>query len=830
MATDYKKINEKSRINLRSFRDQRGDKTHFVYELVQNADDSKSKRLELHLCEKELLVWNNGCKFREEDILRISSVGFSDKDLTQIGSFGTGFKAVYNYTDRPEVYSGDERFCLPDPTSISKTLEDLASSSLVEGINKVPPRIAELVEEGKTVFRLPFKENLRQEDLTFLKDQLRELLKKRPLLFLPHLETIQWHDICSGQTGTYCRCPYGKIQSADQVELKASMNGEYQRSERFLVFSKKFQPPPDVIDELLQIEYDPERRKRIQETADKLQPIEVAFKLQDGKIIAMDSCVLFAYLSTEKETHLRFFIQARYQTNPARNDIEKTAQNPWNRWLVKETANYLPEILEQLKTAGLLEPAFFNILPLKGEVENEFKPIAEALQKAMKASALVPTEKEGHYAKAENVFYPDSARLRKLVKSSGMHSDSSLLHPYIRKDAKESERCFDVMAKAGVKEIKASDLLCWLERQSFEWFKDRTDEWLSSLYIYFNREWSDSQLERVKKLPLVRLENEEHMRVSDQLVYFPPDTDEARDEIGPFLNELPILRSTLLKGEDHSNINAFLRKLGVKMLRSRSLITESICPLYSQPNKPAKMKNRRHVRYIFKSWQKSAESERSRLEESVSKVPILRAYKGNQREISDFVVPCNAYLPQAYTGDNDLETYFSVYDGDLWFVDDKYLMNKSDTKAWLQFLKAIGAMDTPRILEMEVDGSYEECKKRGISKQKTAWTGEEIIEDRELIRLSTVLYEIRENNNWHLAQSLWCLLVKSAPLAESDRDTFFIKELIVGSIALIVPLNSIALMLISIVNLNQPHGFLINKESFISLPSVSLQPLKIGNC
>ena len=202
MATDYKKINEKSRVNLRSIRDQRGDKTHFVYELVQNADDSKSKQFELRLCEDELLVWNDGCKFLEEDVLRISSIGFSDKDLTQIGNFGTGFKAVYNYTDRPEVYSGDERFCLPDPTSISKTLEDLASSSLVEGIDKVPPKIAELVEEGKTVFRLPFKENLREEDLRLLKDQLRELLKKRPLLFLPHLETIQWHDICSGQAGT----------------------------------------------------------------------------------------------------------------------------------------------------------------------------------------------------------------------------------------------------------------------------------------------------------------------------------------------------------------------------------------------------------------------------------------------------------------------------------------------------------------------------------------------------------------------------------------------------------------------------------------------------
>ena len=98
-------------------------------------------------------------------------------------------------------------------------------------------------------------------------------------------------------------------------------------------------------------------------------------------------------------------------------------------------------------------------------------PLSEALEDAMGEKPLVPTQ-DGGYAKAENVFYLETTPLRKLVKSSGMHSDSSLLHPYIRKDEKESERCFDVMAKAGVEEIKASDLLCWLEKQSLDWFKN----------------------------------------------------------------------------------------------------------------------------------------------------------------------------------------------------------------------------------------------------------------------------------------------------------------------------------------------------------------------
>ena len=784
MATDYKKINVKSRINLSSIRDQRGDKTHFVYELIQNADDSKSKRLELYLCEKELLVWNDGCKFREEDVLRISSIGFSDKALTQIGNFGTGFKAVYNYTDRPEIYSGDERFCLPDHTSTSKTLEDLASSSLVEGIDKVPPRIAELVEEGKTVFRLPFKENLSQKDLMLLKDQLRKLLKKRPLLFLPHLEMIQWHDICNGQTGVYCRCPQEKIQRADQVELKASMNGENLESEKFLIFSKKFQPRQDVINELLQTEYDAERRKRVQETAEELQPIEVAFKLQDGRITAMDSCVLFAYLPTEKETHLRFLIQARYQTNPARNDIEKTEQNPWNRWLVEETAKFLPEVLEELKEAGLLEPAFFNVLPLKGEVENDFKPIAKASRKAMREQILVPTQ-DGGYAKAENVFYPHRGSLRKLIECSWLYPNSSWLHP----DIGRSGHAFDVMREAGVKEIDVSHVLNWLEKQDLNWFESRCEKWLCALYVYLNTQKSELErikgVDRIKKLPLIRLENGQHVCASNGLVFFPPETDEAREEIMPFLNDLPILRSTLLGAEDKDDIKGFLdHVVGVKTLHPKTLIHEWMIPQYSQPDKPSGKENVSHMRYLFKVWDKLSRYERSNLREKISKTSILRAYNGAQPDICGFIKPCDAYLPETYTSDDNLETYFSVYNGEVWFVDKAYLEDRSDVKVWLQFLKAIGAKDTPRSIKkiIRAKSGYDQEFSKELNKRDIKWEyttqwrnhwSKTSIEDFYLEGLSEVLTEISEHKRIDLSQVLWHLLVKVLLSELKRRDAFF---------------------------------------------------------
>ena len=186
------------------------------------------------------------------------------------------------------------------------------------------------------------------------------------------------------------------------------MNGDNQLSETFLVFRREVQPPQEVIDELLRQAEDNEERCRIQRSAEELQPVEVAFNLRDGQITSTNNCMLFAYLPTEKGTNLRFLIQGRYQTTPARDNMQ--IDNPWNKWLVWETADFLPEVLEQLKAGGLLEPMFFNVLPVEDDgVPAEFAPIAEVLKAAMKDRPFVPTQ-DGGYAKAESSALPPRRR------------------------------------------------------------------------------------------------------------------------------------------------------------------------------------------------------------------------------------------------------------------------------------------------------------------------------------------------------------------------------------------------------------------------------------
>ena len=221
--------------------------------------------------------------------------------------------------------------------------------------------------------------------------------------------------------------------------------------------------------------------------------------------------------------------------------------------------------------------------------------------------------------------------------------------------------------------------------------KVRCNEWLLTLYTYLNKH--QSQLERIKKLPLVRLENGQHISASDGLVFFPPDTDEEREEIAPFLDELPIVKSTILEGEERNSIETFLKDMGVKSLRPGEMISKWIIPQYSRPEKPSVAQNLIHVRSLFKIWDKISDSDRKILKEKIYETPILYAYIGMQKENFDFVRPCEAYLPTVYTDNDDLEIYFSVSDCEIWFVDDIYREDNSNRKGWLKFLKAIGSMD-----------------------------------------------------------------------------------------------------------------------------------------
>ena len=88
------------------------ERTHFIFELIQNAEDAGATELAFELFGDRLEVRHDGRPFTEADVRGVCGVAQSGKsgDLTKIGQFGIGFKSVYAYTTTPRVHSGAEHF------------------------------------------------------------------------------------------------------------------------------------------------------------------------------------------------------------------------------------------------------------------------------------------------------------------------------------------------------------------------------------------------------------------------------------------------------------------------------------------------------------------------------------------------------------------------------------------------------------------------------------------------------------------------------------------------------------------------------------------------
>ena len=119
MPSDYKAITEYNEDQLGKDTSSRktqvsmySDPTHFVYELLQNADDYGATEVLFKLSEDAIVIEHNGESFKERNVKAITYIGksTSHEDLVKTGRFGIGFKSVFAFTATPIIISGSEHF------------------------------------------------------------------------------------------------------------------------------------------------------------------------------------------------------------------------------------------------------------------------------------------------------------------------------------------------------------------------------------------------------------------------------------------------------------------------------------------------------------------------------------------------------------------------------------------------------------------------------------------------------------------------------------------------------------------------------------------------
>jgi hypothetical protein len=344
------------------------DRTHFIFELIQNAEDAGATGLSFTLLPDRLEVRHDGRPFTEADVRGLCGVAQSSKsgDLTQIGRFGIGFKSVYAYTRNPRVYSGAERFRIESfvrPFALDPALDPAADPAAG------PDDPA--AEAGLTRFVFPFDSGSvpAPTAVTEIAAALNRL-EPATLLFLRHLSRLR----VAGTGVTEARLvrstepgPAGSQRISVSKDLPIS-------KATWLAWSRSL----------------PGHRGPGATTL----AVEIAFPADSGPtpwISPLDRSPLSVFFPTEKETFLGFVVQGPYRTTPARDNVPE--HDPANQDFVRQTAALLAEVLPRLRDAGLLTVTALTALPLdpaRFPPGSMFRPLFDVARATLESEPLIP--------------------------------------------------------------------------------------------------------------------------------------------------------------------------------------------------------------------------------------------------------------------------------------------------------------------------------------------------------------------------------------------------------------------------------------------------------
>ena len=268
-----------------------GDRTHFIFEILQNAEDALKKRggwqgsrsVNFLLDSEGLTVSHFGKPFDEADVRGICGIVESTKELTDIGRFGFGFKSVYAFTNRPEIHSGEEHFAI-DSYVLPKAVEQ-----------------KDLKPEETKIY-IPFRSGETGAKEEILKGLRR--LGPRTLLFLREINKISW-SVPGGPSGLYLRNEPEDIGNGARKVALQGQEDTREDVEEWIVFSRE-----------------------VSNDGKSAGHVEVAFALEQDKegsqnlsIRPVVDSLLVVFFPTVLTTHLGFLVQGPYRTTPSRDNV-----------------------------------------------------------------------------------------------------------------------------------------------------------------------------------------------------------------------------------------------------------------------------------------------------------------------------------------------------------------------------------------------------------------------------------------------------------------------------------------------------------------------------
>jgi len=535
--------------------------THFIFELIQNAEDNTYHAVEPSLSfrlvatdptgtkdsDGVLIVQNNEIGFSSDNVDAICAVGKTTKSKIQgyIGEKGIGFKSVFRITSSPHIFSNGYSFCLPEHDE---------ETGLGYIVPKWIDRIPEGIDPSQTTIILPLdKTDFRYEKIERM---LREI-EPETIIFLSKLKVIKV-ETDTGDTLTILKDDQDMPQV--QIMVEGTMQGEsFSKVDEFLLYRKAFDKPSDVSHE-----------KRI--GIDK-RDVSIVFPTSENKESAGR---IFAYLPVRSDTGLPFLINADFILPSSREEIRGNV--PWNQWLMDCVANLLAYALPRLKEKGLLTVDLLEALAKRmNELDQNsmFYPIVEAVRGALLDQELLPADDET-FVSARNVKLARGAELRKLITRDHLKElfqskdEIKWLSREITQDRTPDLRSY-LMSKFDVEEIRPERFAQLITDYFLE---AQTDDWIIQFYNFLGKDKSDlwkkpDSILRQKKI--LRLEDNSHV------IPFQPDGNPNAYLPSSSKTKFPIIKRDIFNDK---GAEEFLRNLRLFEPDLFAEVIEFVLPKY----------------------------------------------------------------------------------------------------------------------------------------------------------------------------------------------------------------------------------------------------------
>jgi hypothetical protein len=579
--------------------------------------------------------------------------GAKADDLTQIGEFGIGFKAVYAYTDSPRIHSGVENFRIEKyvrPYAVDPLGEPGAGTVFVFPFDRpeVPPAVA----AGEISAALGH-------------------IGVETLLFLRNIHRIR----CCG------------LVTADVV-LERTSAARGHDSRRVWLSSGQALGRGD--EEWFVWE------RRLGALGRPDQRVEIAFmvraEIDSSRLVRRDTSPLVVFFPTQKETFLGFVLQGPYRTTPARDNVPE--HDEWNQSLVRETASLLVEVLADLRDDGLLTAEVLQALPLDAArfgPETMFRALFESARAALGQEEMIPAA-DGGYRCARQLKLANGAGLRELltpdllgdlcgeegtvafVSDSISEIQTPVLWRYLREEFGLGELTPDAV----------------VARLTAEFLSARSDLWIVSLYWFLYQHPALWQAPRQPgdpaspswSKPIIRLED------GTQVAPFDARGRPAAYLPGPVDTGFATVRRAVAI---HPDARQFLTALGLDEPDVVAEVLDHVLPRYHDAD-VATLDAARHdadLELVARALDGASQASRERLLEALRQSTFLvgeNAATGAQRLMRP---------GDLYQRTRALECYL---DGnpDAWLAADAY-------GPWLSQLRGMGVRETARLESRAAD-------------------------------------------------------------------------------------------------------------------------------